>query len=385
MIMTSNTSDARSTRSITRMAGRVALVALASVLAGVLLLLGVLLLWSPGKAKPILDQNGKPLAGSISEKIRVDINGVRQGMFVEGANAANPVLLFVHGGPGMPTHFLTHRYPTGLEQDFTVVWWEQRGAGFSNTTDVAPETLTVEQLIADTIAVTNYLRERFGQEKIYLMGHSWGSFLAIQVAARAPELYNAYIGVGQVSYQLQSEKRAYDYMLEQYRQREDTRMVRRLEAVPVTMAGGLPAGYNLLRDEAMHGLGVGTTRDMRSVITGIFLRSWFAREYTLGEKLALWRGKVRSRTLLWDSFIATDLTHQVTSLDLPVYFFHGVYDYTACYPEAKSFFEGLTAPRKGFYTFADSAHSPMHEEPDRMRQILREDVLAGSNRLADAR
>ena len=89
----------------------------------------------------------------------------------------------------MPEYFLTERYPTGLENDFTVVWWEQRGAGLSYSPDIAPETMTLEQFIADTLSVTNYLRNRFGKEKIYLMAHSGGTFIGLQAAARAPELY----------------------------------------------------------------------------------------------------------------------------------------------------------------------------------------------------
>jgi pimeloyl-ACP methyl ester carboxylesterase len=100
-------------------------------------------------------------------------------MFIKGMNRSNPVLLWVHGGPGMPDYFLAEQYPTGLEDLFTVVWWEQRGAGLSFASDIPPSTMTVDQFISDTYEVTDYLRERFGQEKIYLLGHSWGSFIGI--------------------------------------------------------------------------------------------------------------------------------------------------------------------------------------------------------------
>ncbi|MDV7390243.1 alpha/beta hydrolase, partial [Arthrospira platensis SPKY1] len=114
-----------------------------------------------------------------------------------------------------------------------------------------------------------------------LMGHSWGSYIGIQAAAQAPELYHAYIGVGQVSYQLQSEQLAYEYALDYYRQNGDQRMVRKLEAAPPTLTVPLPSAYEALRDAYMHGAGIGTTREMQSVITGIFLPSWQFREYTL--------------------------------------------------------------------------------------------------------
>ena len=264
----------------------------AVLLVCVLILVGVLLVYSPGKPQPFLDENGKPLAGSISEKVFVNINGVEQGMFIKSKDATHPVLLYLHGG--MPDYFLTQKYPTGLEDYFTVVWWEQRGSGISYSADIPPETMTLEQMISDTLEVTNYLRHRFGKEKIYLMGHSGGTFIGIQAAARAPELYYAYIGVAQMSNQLKSEKLAYEYMLEQFKENGNTEMVRKLEAAPVTMTGGTPDAYLAVRDEAMHSLGIGTTHDMNSVITGIFLPSLASREYTLMEKVNMWRGKSRS-------------------------------------------------------------------------------------------
>jgi pimeloyl-ACP methyl ester carboxylesterase len=354
------------------------------ILLGVIVILfGVLLAVSPGKVKPFLDEKGHTLAGSISEKIHANINGVQQGMFIIGKNVGNPLLLFVHGGTAMPEYFLTQNYPTGMEQYFTVCWWDRRNAGLSYSANTPPETWAVEQSIADTLAVTNYLRSRFHKDKIYMMAHSGGSLIGIQASARAPELFHAYIGVGQMSYQLQSEILSYEYMLKRYKEIGNTRMVKQLEAAPPSMSVPLPAAYMKLRDSAMHDLGVGTTHDMKSVITGVFLASWLFREYTLGDKFALWRGKFASDKLLWDKMIAIDLTKQIQKIDLPVYFFHGKYDYTVSYPLAKAYFDELRAPIKGFYTFEHSAHSPMFEEPGRMRQIIQEDILAGKNSLSD--
>jgi pimeloyl-ACP methyl ester carboxylesterase len=347
-----------------------------------LLLVIIALLVSPGRAYAVVDDKGKPVPGSLSEKVFVDINGVKQGMFIASANPANPVLLFVHGGPGMPEYWMTNTYPTGLENDFTVVWWDQRGSGLSY--DPATfDTVTIDQLVTDTLAVTDFLRERFGKEKIYLFGHSGGSYIAIQAAARAPELYYAYIGVAQIGYQLRSERLAYGYMLDYYRKAGNEKMLRRLEAAPPGMSVPLSTAYDALRDDAMHGAGVGTTRAMPSVITGVFLPSWATPVYTIGEKLNLWRGKFASKARLRDTMFATDLTERVTEFKLPIYFLHGTYDYTCAYEEARHYFDKISAPVKGFYTFEQSAHSPMFEEPAQVRQILREDALIGATRLAD--
>jgi pimeloyl-ACP methyl ester carboxylesterase len=365
-------------------AARIILLLVTIPLGALIVLLGVLLVVSPGTPKAIPGENGKALEGSISEKIHVNINGVHQGMFIVGRNTGNPVLLFLHGGTAMPEYFLTQNYPTGLEKYFTVCWWDRRGAGLSYNANTPQETLTLEQSISDTIEVTNYLRKRFHKEKIFLMAHSGGSLIGIQAAARAPGLYNAYVGVGQMSYQLRSEILSYEYMVGRYREIGNARMVRQLEAAPPTMSVPLPISYMKLRDTAMHSLGVGTTRDMTSVITGVFLASWLCREYTLGEKVAMWRGKFSSDKILWDKMIATDLTKLVPGLDVPVYFFHGAHDYTVSYPLAKNYMRHLQAPGKGFYTFENSAHSPMFEEPIKMEQIIRQDVLRETFSLADS-
>lgn len=356
----------------------------AVLLVCVFILVGVLQACSPGKPETFLDENGKPLAGSISEKVFVNINGVEQGMFIMSKDATHPVLLYLHGG--MPDYFLTQKYPTGLEDYFTVVWWEQRGSGLSYHPDNPSGSVTTEQLISDTLAVTNYLRQRFGQEKIYLMGHSGGTFIGIQAAARAPELYYAYIGMAQMSNQLKSEQLAYDYMLEQFKANGNSGMARKFEEAPVTMTGGAPDAYLALRDPAMHSLGIGTTHDMNSVLSGIFFPSLTFRGYTLSEKINLWRGKSRSGVSpLWDDMLSTDLSKEVTKLSVPVYFFEGAYDYTCSYTLAKEYFDQLKAPIKGFYTFEQSAHSPLFEEPEKMGRILQEDVLHGLNNLADTK
>lgn len=345
---------------------------------------GMLRVWSPGEPARLVDEAGQRLAGSLSERVFVEINGIRQGMFIQSRDPSNPVLLFLHGGPGMPEFFLNNTHPSGLEDDFTVVWWEQRGAGLSWSPDIPPQSMTIAQMIADTVEVADYLRDRFQQDKIYLLGHSWGSFLGIQVAAAAPERFHAYVGMGQVSHQLQSEVMARSFLLEQYHARGNAMMVRRLEAAPASMTDGLSDAWLQVRDDAMHRVGVGTTRDMTSVISGVFVPVWRCRAYTIREKIAIWRGIAWSRRFLWNDFIATDLVEHVRTLDLPVYFFIGRYDLTANCALARAFFDRIRAPVKGFYTFPASAHSPLFEEPQWARQILFHDVIAKGNRLADA-
>jgi pimeloyl-ACP methyl ester carboxylesterase len=303
-------------------------------------------------------------------------------MILKSKDVSRPVMLYLHGG--MPDYFLTQRYTTGLDELFTVCWWEQRGSGLSFDPKADPRAVTLEQLVSDTLAVTDYLRIRFGRDRIFLMGHSGGTFLGMHVVARAPERFHAYIGVSQMAAQGRSEQLAYEHMLRHYRSTGDSAMVRRLEAAPVT-PGHVPPGYLAIRDDVMHRLGGGTMRRMRSVVTGILLASFRFREYTLREKINLWRGKITSGvSSMWTEMLDTTLSVRVPKVDVPVYFMHGRHDLTCAIVVARDYFAALEAPGKGFYTFEDSAHSPLFEEPEKFRAILREDVLTGRYTLADA-
>lgn len=340
---------------------------------------------SPGRPDPLRDAAGNVIPGSISERVTVDIGGIPQGMFIQGVDPANPVLLFLHGGPGMVEFFMEQEHPTGLENHFTMVWWEQRGAGMSFSPDIPAKTMTVAQMISDTVEVADYLRTRFRQDRIVLLGHSWGAYLGIQVAAAAPDRFSAYVGMAQIVHQLESEIMARDYMIKAYRARGDEAMARRLEAASVSMEAGTSPEWMRLRDGAMHRIGVGHTHDMDSVITGIFLPMWRVRAYTVPEKINIWRGKLWSRPFFWDALIRDDLRNRLTEFALPVYFFVGRHDQTANPELSRAYFDAINAPVKSFYMFENSAHSPLFEETERATMILLNDVLAGTNGLGDAR
>lgn len=258
-----------------------------------------------------------------------------------------------------------------------MVWWDQRGAGLSYSSNIDKSTLTVDQYIDDTIAVTNYLCERFRQDKIYLMAHSWGTYFGIQAVQKAPQLYEAYIAVGQVTDQDESEKLAYQYMLDYYTKAGDKDALKKLKENPHPSIG-----YDKIRDAFMHRAGIGTTHDMKSVVTGIFLASLKNREYTLTEKINLWRGKLllnKNAQLKMND----DLRDKVTALDVPTYFFSGLYDYTVNYKLAEEYLVQLEAPVKGFYLFENSAHSPIFEEPNKVAQIIKSDIFLNTNTFAD--
>jgi pimeloyl-ACP methyl ester carboxylesterase len=355
--------------------------------ASLLILAIVLIIISPGKPEPILNNKGELLEGSISEKTFVTINGVKLGMFIRGKNIENPVLIYIHGGPAFPNYFLIDKYKPGLEDIFTVCYWEQRGGGISYSKDVSLESMNLQQFTSDAIEVTKYLCKRFGKDRIYMMAHSGGTPFAIMAAAKAPQLYYAYVGMAQITKQSESEKIAYKYMLGKYSEEGDSGKISEFKKYPVMDSSGyiMPFYKSLLRDESMHALGIGTMRNMKSVFWDVFIPVWTCRAYTLREKMNIWISKFSflKKTKLIDELLATDIPSEIPKMEIPVYFFSGKYDLTVNHDLCKAYLKKLEAPLKGFYTFNESAHSPIFEEPQRLNEIIITDVLRGIATLAD--
>lgn len=351
------------------------------VLLGIIITICVILPPSNGKMPVFYDNEGNALPGSISEKTFIDVEGTKLGMFISARDETKPVLLFLSGGPGIPEYLLESEYPTELADEFIVCYLEYRGTSISYHSGMTAASMTTDRYLADVFAVTQYLKERFNQDKIYLMGHSFGTYIGIQAAYQHSELYKAYIAMSQFADQKKSEELAYQYMLDQYREAGNTKMVKEFKKYPIFTSDEAYKKYFFvsLRDIAMHDLGIGTTHNMDSVITGIILPSLRCRVYTQKERINIWRSKrfissspVESDCLYFNAFDA------VPSLDIPVYFFGGKYDYTCCYSLQKEYYEYLETPSKAFYTFENSAHSPLFEESKKAIGILKKDVLSAN-------
>ena len=363
------------------------LILLAIVLGFMVILAGLLLYYSPGKPEQFLVKDNKPLVGSISEKSFVTIGGVRQGMFIRSKNINHPVLLYLHGGPAFPNYFLIEKFNPGLEDYFTVCYWEQRGGGLSYSPDIPMESMTFEQLTADAIEVSNYLRNRFGKEKIYLMAHSGGTPIAIQAVVKAPEIYHAYIAMAQITNQAESEKIAWKYITEQYAALGKTKELKELKKYPVLESDTsiLPFYQSMIRDKSMHELGIGTMQEMTSVFWGVFIPVWMCKAYTIQEKINIWISKFTfiKKAKFVEQLFTYDIPALVPSLEVPVYFLSGKYDLTVNTALSKAYLKKLQAPAKGFYTFENSAHSPLFEEPQLVKEIIEKDILKGTTVLAD--
>ncbi len=357
------------------------------VLSCLFILVCMVWVYSPGKIEPYSDDTGKTLHGSISEKTFIPIGGVKQGMFIRSRDTNNPVLLYVHGGPAFPNYFLIDKFAPGLEDYFTVCYWEQRGGGLSYTSEVTLESMNFNQLASDAIDVANYLRNRFAKEKIYIMAHSGGTPIALIAVSRNPELFYAYIGMGQITNQVESEKLAYKHMLAKYVADGNQKAVNELKRYPILITDSSIAAYykSAIRDQYMHELGIGTMHKMKSVFWDIFIPVWTCKAYSIKEKITIWRSKISflPKTNLINEMLLTDFTVRVRALDIPVYFFSGKFDLTVNINLSKAYLDKLQAPVKGFYTFDNSAHSPLYEEPARVRRIIEIDVLNSKNSLVD--
>ncbi len=315
---------------------------------------------------------------AVSEKTTVKLAAGGLGTIILSKNAGNPVLLVCGGGPGIPQYLMESMYGSPLTDVFTVCYWDYRGTGLSYKDDISAESMTTRKFIDDTLHMTDYLANRFKTDRIYIMGHSFGTYIALKTVQRHPEKYLCYIAMAQIVNQAESEKIAFDYMKSEYEKNGNTKMFLEFSKRDISASQEAYIEYcsSGLRDKAMHELGVGTARDMHSVIRGIFLPSLRNRAYTQAERVHIWKGKIKSNKcpVSRDSRTSFNAIQDVPSLDIPIYFLTGKYDYTCCASLQEQYYEAVQAPDKALYFFEESAHSPLYEEHDKGRQVLEEIV-----------
>ena len=312
----------------------------------------------------IRDTSGRPVPGSIARLERVRLGGVEQSILIRGADSTRPVVLFLHGGPGMPAMFLAHAFQRPLERDFVVVQWDRRGAGKSYAARVPAESLTVRRLLDDLYELTMLLRIRFRQRRIDLVAHSWGTLLGLVAVREHPEWYRLYVGMGQL---VPDTERAHEVqradVLARARRLGDTSLVRRLSAPgAVVTEGDLFRAGGELR---------GATSFWPILRTGLA-----APEYTLWDAWNVRRGaSLLQHALRPDS--AAALPAEGDTLLVPLFLFLGRDDFNTPSDLAAEYLQTLQAPRRGVVWFERSAHFPFFEEPSRFaREVVRADSVA---------
>ncbi len=297
---------------------------------------------------------------AVAELRQVELNGRKEWISIRGQDKTNPVLLFLAGGPGGTQMAAVRHDLAELEKHFVVVNWDQPGSGKSYGAMKLSE-ITPEVYIEDGAALTKYLCEEFGQEKITLVGESWGSALGIFMAHRAPELYHAVIGTGQMVSFLDTELMDYELAMQIARERGDDKTVATLEAndpppyygSDVTWKSAAYLQYlsavMASNPEITNG-GYNTFRDL------------FASEYGIFDKINFFRGIVNTFNHVYPQLYDIDLREGYTKLDVPVYFFIGRHDINAPTSLAEEYFEMLDAPQKELVWFEHSGHSPWLNE-----------------------
>lgn len=318
-----------------------------------------------------------PIPGdqSVARLEAVEINGIKQYLLIRGENRHNPILLFLHGGPGDAQIGGARCLPVELEmeKEFVVVNWDQRGAGLSYTAQIPSESMTIDQFVDDARAVVEYLLRAFGQEKLFVVAHSWGTVVGTLLAARYPHLLYAYVGMGQVTDMAKNEAISYQYALDQARQLKHRRAIDDLERIGPPPYADPVTCLMIQRKWLRRFGGVVHSGNLNGLLLRTLLRS---TEYTLPDFLRMIRGGLFSFKALAAQLVGVNLTAQVPVLHVPVYFILGRHDYTMVSALAADYLSQLKAPHKELIWFERSAHGLILEEPEAfgpvMHRILRE-------------
>lgn len=343
--------------------GTVALVALAVFIA------------RPASTAPILGADGEASPGSIAELATVPIGGHDQVMMIRGRDVDNPVLLYLNGGPG-GTDLGAVRRDVALEQDFVVVTWDQRGSGKSYSQLDPTDTFTLDQMVADTIEVTNYLRERFGEEKVYLVGQSWGSTLGGLAAQQQPELYHAFVGVGQMVSQRETDVMFWEDTLTWAKANGN-------DALAATLLANGPPPYEDLNQydpviSHEHEWNAYPELDFDNEMPAIL----FVQEYTFMDRINAFRGFLDTNGTLYPQLQELDFRIGVPRLDVPVYMVLGSHEARGRAVLADEWFNQLEAPSKDRVVFEGAGHRAHFDQPqafaDLMSRVAAETVAGSS-------
>lgn len=311
----------------------------------------------------------------VQERFEAMLGGTRQWVSVRGADRANPLLLFVHGGPGSVEMPMAWTFQRPWEDYFTVVQWDQRGAGKSyplNDPQALAPTMTLERYRDDAIELIEQLTKKYGQRKVVLMGHSWGSAVGLAVAAKRPDLLHVYVGVGQAISFKENERVGLRWTLEQARAKGDAQAVRELEALRP-----YPDGDRFTIEQAdawrKWSIGWGALAAYRDNADFYFDATRLSPEYTPADRKAWSAGSAFSVTTLWPRLAEVSF-QDLRKVEVPLVFFLGRHDYTVPAPIAAEWLERVQAPQKRVVWFEHSAHLPMVEEPGRVFAALLEHV-----------
>lgn len=311
----------------------------------------------------------------IDRKERVMLGGMLQTIHIWGTKHENPVVLFLHGGPGVPNRHGMAKNHMDLLDDFTIVAWDQRGTGGSYF-GCDPKTLTLEQLISDCAELITYLCETLQKKKIFLLGGSWGTELGTLVCQRYGDLVAGYIGYGQVVNGIENENVSYAYTLEKAKEAGCAEDIAKLEQIGPPVEGqyrpvfeGLMAQRSLLKKYGGHSTKKG------GYFSGTVLPILTSPELSLREKIGTAKGYKVCLTQMWPTIVHYDFIRDCGPFAMPYYIFQGRLDQNTPSSLIQAYYDSIEAPDKELVWFEHSAHGPLGEEPEKFKALMREKFL----------
>lgn len=332
----------------------------------------------PASTPPILGADGKLVPGSIAELTTVRLGGHDQTIMIRGYSANKPVLLYLNGGTGQSGLPFTRVVLDDLSRDFVIVDWDQRGTGKSYAALDPAATLTLNQAVSDTIELTNELRQRFDEQKIYVVGESWGSILGVLAVQRQPDLFYAFIGSGQMVSVRETDRRFYQDVLDRAAHEGNAELAASMRAygqppyADIPYANFVAAGHY----EQLYKPYTPSQADRdRGNAAGIGPYGVLASEYNLIEKVNVLRGLFDMFTVMYPQLQELDFRRDVPRLDVPVYILDGAAELTARRNLSHAWFNALDAPTKRMFTLENAAHSVAFEQFEAFDTIMRETVL----------
>lgn len=337
---------------------------------------------SNGKTDAFTDLGGKPLANSVADVRYVNINGVEQYMLIRGRHVEDPILLILHGGPGSPEAALLHKYNAVLEDHFIVVNWDQRGSGASYNNKIKPQDININTMLEDSKEVVEYLKTEFSKEKIFILGHSWGSLLGTCYIEKYPQDVIAYVGLGQIGNIWDSELESYRFVLKIAEDTGNRKAIRELESIGKPEKGLYKSGTQAtIKERSWVNEFGGTAYKTNSKGLAKYYKSVLSwQEYRLKDKLNYMKGSVLTFNSLWEEIMTYNLHNKILSVDVPFIVMQGKHDYQTSYSAARAYYEEIHAPYKAFYTFEESAHYiPFNTEAEKFNDLMIHSVrpLAG--------
>ena len=311
----------------------------------------------------------------IDEIRRVLLNGLKQKIHIRGMRRRNPLLLVLHGGPGVPNRAGIMQNHAELAEHFTVVAWDQRGTGGSYK-GAAPETMTMAHLQQDILELCTLLLHEFGQKKLFIMGGSWGTELGIYFVYDHPELVYAYLGYGQVVDGFLNEELSYRFVMKEAEKAGKTEDIKALQEIGPPMEGCYrPVFEGLMKHRSLLSKYGGSSVVKGSMWEKTVKPILLSEEYTLGDKWGIIKGYKFSLMHLWQEIVRYHFIEEKTSFAVPIYIFQGRLDNNTPSSLVEEYFRAISAPHKELIWFEHSAHGPLSEEKERFHRLMLEKLL----------